>query len=415
MVTTKVHYHSDCPFFAGCENMLAVLLNSDELRASYNISFSFRFSAEYFDGYRSRVNDDVPLYPLNFTDFSDMIKLPVWFPQGVRRFLMVLNKIITTWPLMAYQIYIFTRLFNKIKPDILHINNGGYPGALSARAAVIAGRVAGVPKVVMVVNNLAVDYKNFLRLPDYLVDRKIANLVDLFITGSEVAAKRLQSVLKLHDYKIRSLHNCAANRLGDEKSNETLNRLGLSGFDGVIFGVVALLIPRKGHQVLFDAMLDIIEKINKESKGFKLLIEGDGPLLEKLTTFVNSHGLSECVKFVGNERNVINFISILDVLVLPSIADEDFPNVILEAMAYGKPVIASSIAGITEQVVDGETGLLVQPNNAQQLGNAILKLNHNESLRDKMGQAASLRSQNFFSPDLVVANYMKLYKQLNKD
>ena len=164
---------------------------------------------------------------------------------------------------MAYQIYKLTRLFNKINPDILHINNGGYPGALSARAAVIAGRLAGVPNVVMVVNNLAFDYKNFLRLPDYLVDRKISNLVDLFITGSKVSAKRLQLVLKTHDDKIRTLHNCSADRLSDEKANETLNRLGLGGFNGVIFGVVALLIPRKGHQVLFDSILDIIENINK--------------------------------------------------------------------------------------------------------------------------------------------------------
>jgi glycosyltransferase involved in cell wall biosynthesis len=287
---------------------------------------------------------------------------------------------------------------------------------LSARAAAIAGGIAGVPKIVMVVNNMAVSYKkNFLRLPDYPVDRIIANSVDLFITGSGAAAKRLQSVLMLPDYKIKSLHNCATNRRGDEPLDHTLSRLGLSGFDGVIFGVVALLIPRKGHQVLFDAILNIKEIIRKESKGFKVLIEGDGPLLEELRAFVNSHGLREYVKFVGNERNIVNFMSILDVLVLPSIADEDFPNVILEAMAHGKPVIASAIAGIPEQVVDGGTGLLVQPSNVQQLENAILRLNRNKPLRLKMGKAAALRSQDFFSADLVVENYIRLYNNLTKD
>ena len=395
--------------------MLAVLFNSDELRASYKISFSFTFSAKYFEGYRSRVDADVPLYPLNFIDLSATSKWLVWFPQRVRLFLTKLTKVVMNGPLMVYQIYKLVCLFKKIKPEILHINNGGYPGSLSARAAAIAGGIAGVPKIVMVVNNMAVSYKkNFLRLPDYPVDRIIANSVDLFITGSGAAAKRLQSVLMLPDYKIKSLHNCAANRRGDEPLDHTLSRLGLSGFDGVIFGVVALLIPRKGHQVLFDAILNIKEIIRKESKGFKVLIEGDGPLLEELRAFVISHGLREYVKFVGNERNIVNFMSILDVLVLPSIADEDFPNIILEAMAHGKPVIASAIAGIPEQVVDGGTGLLVQASNVQQLENAILRLNRNEPLRLKMGKAAALRSQDFFSADLVVENYIRLYNNLTK-
>ena len=74
----KVHYHSECEFFAGCENMLAVLFNSKELQETYDISFSFVHSPEYISGYNNRVSSDVPLYPFYFFDFSNVSKLPRW-------------------------------------------------------------------------------------------------------------------------------------------------------------------------------------------------------------------------------------------------------------------------------------------------------------------------------------------------
>ena len=108
-------------------------------------------------------------------------------------------------------------------------------------------------------------------------------------------------------------------------------------------------------------------------------------------------------------------MSILDVVIVPSIADEDFPNVVLEAMALGKPVIASSIAGIPEQIIDGETGLLLPPNNVHQLEVAIMNLSHDVPLRSRMGKAAALRSQDFFSAELAVTKYMLLYQNIIRE
>ena len=115
----KIHYHSECSFFAGCENMLAVLFNSDELEAAYNISFSFVYSAEYASGYARRVHSAVPLYPLYFFDVSDVSKLPRWIPLLGRRILMRLFRMMVHWPLLAYEVFALTSLFHKIKPDIL--------------------------------------------------------------------------------------------------------------------------------------------------------------------------------------------------------------------------------------------------------------------------------------------------------
>lgn len=413
-MTVKIHYHSDCPFFAGCENMLAVLFNSDEIRSTYKISFSFRYSAEYATGYNARVNSVVPLYPVYFFDISDVSKLPVWISLRLRFILIKLIKIMVHWPLIAYEIFVLTRLFNKIKPDILHINNGGYPAALSARAAAISGRVAAIPKIVMVVNNLAADYRTIARYLDYPVDRAVVKSVDLFITGSKATAARLQSVLALPARKITSIYNGISIRLGVESLIETRSRLGLNSFDGVIFGVVALLITRKGHQVLLDAILKISKQLKSGSNSFKVLIEGNGPMRDELVSFVNEHGLNDYIEFVGDEKNIADFMAIIDVLILPSVADEDFPNVVLEAMALGKPVIASSLAGVPEQLVDGETGLLVAPRNVEKLAQAITRLCNDAPSRIGMGQAARYRFQKLFTAEVAVKNYLILYQSLTE-
>ena len=107
-------------------------------------------------------------------------------------------------------------------------------------------------------------------------------------------------------------------------------------------------------------------------------------------------------------------MAMLDVLILPSVADEDFPNVVLEAMALGKPVIASRLAGIPEQVSEGETGFLTDPRNVEQLAQAITELTNDTQLRLQMGKAAFNKFQNFFTSEVSVENYLTLYQSFNR-
>lgn len=411
-MTKKIHYHSDCAFFAGCENMLAVLFNSQRVLQKYEVSFSFAYSAIYLQGFKRKVLNKLPIYAYTFPAFTDYYKLPNWMPLLIRKIIMACLRLIFNIPLMIYEVITLYLLFRKIKPDLLHINNGGYPSARSALAAAIAGKLAAVPNTLMVVNNMAVDYRHYSRWFDYPIDCLVVKSIDLFVTGSRAAAAQLQSVLALPAHKITSLHNGIPTRLGAETLQETRTRLGLSRFDGVIFGVVALLIPRKGHQVLLDAILIISRQLSDHSNSFKVLIEGHGPLHDELVSFVNTHALNDYVEFVGDEKNIVDFMAILDVLILPSVSDEDFPNVVLEAMALGKPVIASRLAGIPEQVFQGETGLLVSPRSAEQLALAITDLYNEGPLRKQMGEAAANKFQNFFTAEVAVENYLTLYQSL---
>jgi L-malate glycosyltransferase len=408
----KVHYYSDCPFFAGCENMLANFFNSEGFRQAHSLSFSYRQSAMYTKGFKRRVEYKFPVYPVTFPDLSDLTILHNGLPPLSKSIIMAFLRFLFTFPVLIYEILILYRQFKKLSPDILHINNGGYPAALSARAAAIAGKLAGVSRVIMVVNNMAVGYQRFSRWLDYPVDCLVSRQVDLFVTGSEAAATNLKLVLSLPNNKVMAIHNGIAIRSRSASKQETRARLGLKDFGGVIFGVVALLIPRKGHQVLLDSLLMQIKEKRLKDDSFKIMIEGSGPLRQNLVDFVNSKDLTRYVIFVGDEDNIVDFISALDVLILPSVQDEDFPNVILEAMALGKPVIASRLAGTPEQIVNGETGLLVEPRNIEQLGKAICHFVDNPSALGKMGYAGLCRFSNSFTCHIALDNYTKIYTKL---
>jgi glycosyltransferase involved in cell wall biosynthesis len=405
----KVHYHSDCPFFAGCENMLTNFFNSEKFRKNHDVSFSYRYSVKYSQGLTLRLTNQLPVYPLVFLNFPESS----FFDSRLLNKLAILTlRLLLILPEFFYQIFILFRLFRKIKPDILHINNGGYPGALSARAAVVAAKLSGVPKVLMVVNNLTLNYKRFSRILDFPLDILVGKLTDLFITGSQVASLKLIGVLKVSSMKVKAVHNGISLRKISCSKETTRQRLGLQNFNGVIFGVVALLVERKGHQVLLDAIKNIVEDGRVPDDGFKVLIEGEGPLLKDLSDFVNKNELNGWIRFVGVEANIVDFISILDVLLLPSIRDEDFPNVIIEAMALAKPVIASRLAGTPEQVADGVTGILVDPNKPRELGDAICCLVAHPVKRLEMGKSGLIRFKAKFTCQRALDNYSDIYTRL---
>jgi L-malate glycosyltransferase len=412
LMRPKVHFHTDCAFFAGCENMLATLFESYELRQQYDITFSYRFSKSYAKGLKEKVNFSFPIYPLWFPDILDFSLLPSSLPIFVRRIIFLAQRLFCLFPLLIYEVWSFYRLMKTIRPSIVHINNGGYPSALSARAAAIGAKIAGVPTVVMFVNNMAVGYNNFFRWLDYPLDRIVVYSVDKFLTGSAAASEMIKQVLRLTKNKTVSIHHGIAYQSPTSSAVETRKLLGLDNYEGVIFGIVGVLGPRKGHRVLFEAALKLLELRNDDMPSFKILIVGDGELRENLEKFVRENGLSDYCIFVGKRNDVMNYMTILDALVLSSTEHEDFPFVILEAMSHGKPVIASKVAGTVEQVVHRKTGLLVDPGDVTQLVLAMHEIATNLELRKQMGVAGREYFMNHFTSEIAVNKYILLYSQM---
>jgi glycosyltransferase involved in cell wall biosynthesis len=195
-----------------------------------------------------------------------------------------------------------------------------------------------------------------------------------------------------------------------ESREDVFSRLGLDP-DRLLFIVVAVLERRKGHRVLLQALAEMLGT-PMEFHIPQIIIEGDGSCWQELVTFVKRNNLQSYVRFIGPEKNVFNLLNASDALVLPSRSHEDFPNVILEAMALGKPVIATRLAVIPEQVEQLVTGLIVEPGDARALGEAIVSLSRDSTLRKEMGKAARERFDREFVAAVAVRRYQELYSIL---
>jgi glycosyltransferase involved in cell wall biosynthesis len=407
----RLHYHSDCEFFAGCENMIANFLNDERVGKEYDVSFSYRRTKRYEEGLRKRVSGavNVELYPI--VDGTVFSRHAAAMPKPLGLAIRGLNYLLLVryWVLLWNAIVLF-RAWRGRGIDVLHINNGGYPAALSCLSAAIAGRLCGIGAIVMVVNNIAQKNRYRYWWLDRPLDYVVRCCVTKFVTGSRNAGLALQQALRLSDASLLTLHNGIAVRHATETRAETRARFGLTE-NQLVFGMVALLEWRKGHRVLLNAIAELKTIINEQEMPV-FLIEGDGPDRDELKQMVARLGVGNRVRFVGNERHIFDFVQALDVMLLPSVANEDFPNVILEAMSQAKPVIASRIAGTPEQIEDGVTGALVAPGDHHALALIIASSIRNKDSLTDMGRAGCVRFDTEFTADVAVSRYMNLYQTL---
>lgn len=399
----KIHFHSDCPFFAGCENMLSVLFNNEKIRDKFELSFSYGYSKEYEEGLNNRVKTYIKKYPINTHLHWNRCE-----SKGLRFLLGIFDR------LLGYIFFIsnILKIYQIIKgedPDIVHINNGGYPGAYSCSAAVFAAKLAGKDKIIYVVNNVAVPRSSITRKPDFWIDRFVSKNVSKFITGSNYAGEKLRSVLKFNNDQYVRIPNTIASRSSDESKEETRKRLGI-GSNDILIGNVALYEERKGQKYLIKAFNELSKELG-EALNIRLILEGRGPMKGELMELVKSYGLNSKVLFI-EEKNIYNLYNCLDLLVLPSIAYEDFPSVILEVMSLGKPVVGTNIAGIPEQIENSRNGYIVEPEDVGQLKGAMKRIVTDEDLREQMGRKSREIFDANFKESMIIDKYINLYNSL---
>lgn len=158
---------------------------------------------------------------------------------------------------------------------------------------------------------------------------------------------------------------------------------------------VSNLVPGKGHRFLLEAL----SLAKKQTDGLSLTVVGDGTLREELESLVEYLGLQDSVCFVGHQENPLCFLQNSDVALCPSFS-EGLPNVVLEAMAAGLPVIASDVGGIPDLIKSGRTGLLVPPGDKAGLVDAIETL-QDAHLRSSIGRAARAVAERFSTTNMV--------------
>lgn len=174
-----------------------------------------------------------------------------------------------------------------------------------------------------------------------------------------------------------------------------------------VVGNVAALVPHKGQRHLIAAAALVL----REAPDARFIIAGEGELREALERQIRDLHLEKHVFLAGFRPDVLSLHKGFDLFVMPSVT-EGLGTSLLDAMACGKAVVATSAGGIPEVVVDGETGLLVPPRDDRALAGAIVTLLANPDRRAAMGRAGLARVRQRFSAERMVAETLGVYERV---
>jgi glycosyltransferase involved in cell wall biosynthesis len=181
------------------------------------------------------------------------------------------------------------------------------------------------------------------------------------------------------------------------------------GPDGIRLIFTKVHHERYGPDVLLHALKTVLEKV----PGMTLTMAGVGPMTASLKSLAADLGIKDKVDFPGfvDYRKIPEVMARHDILVMPSL-HEGFGVAALEAGAAGLPTIATEVGGIPEVVIDGQTGLLVPPNDISALAEAIIRLSEDAGLRREFGQNARIFVEKRYNWDDCVDQMIALYESL---
>ena len=170
---------------------------------------------------------------------------------------------------------------------------------------------------------------------------------------------------------------------------------------------VGRLDPQKAPLVLLEAFA----RLHDRHPDWQLLFVGEGVLRSSMTEWIANHGLERGIRIVGWRPNVPQILKAADVLVLPSLW-EGMPNIVLEAMASGLPVVVSRVEGTDELIRDRESGLLVAPGSVAELELAIEAVLTDRDFSSRLAREAQQTALISFTFESMVTAYEQLYSRL---
>jgi glycosyltransferase involved in cell wall biosynthesis len=300
------------------------------------------------------------------------------------------------------------RLYRDLEVDIVHTHTSkaGILGRL-------AGRLAKVPVVIHTVHGFAftAPLPKWQRQLYITLEKMAGRWCDALIFISKPlmaeAGKLGIGDPKTYAY-IPSGIDTKAFQNGNNNGNRELKRRMLGLTDHVpIIGTVSRLVKDKGLELILEAAAQLKAKGLK----FHMVWVGDGPMRAELESMAQSLGVADRLSITGMCTDVPAWLSCFDIFVLPTMW-EGMGRVFLEAQAAGIPVIGTKVGGVPDVVRDGETGILIQPNDVKTLAETIELLITNSELRRQMGiAAAQFASSEQFQVEFMVRKIEEVYEQ----
>jgi glycosyltransferase involved in cell wall biosynthesis len=295
------------------------------------------------------------------------------------------------------------RAIRSRKIRLLYIN-----GPRSLPAGALAARLTGTPALFHLHNVLT-------RRIEVLLTTSFARLATRIVACSKAAVRALSRSSPGLVAKSTVVYSYVRTTSSpQEGSTEPLPAERVAGH--WVIGVVGRITEGKGHRVLLKAVarLDAHLQANIE-----LLFVGapapacpeDKSYVESLRQLATDLGLSARIEWTGFQANPDPYFRRMDLVAVPSTCPEGLPLVVLEAMQRGLALIASEVGGIPEAITDGETGLLVPPNNEAALAEAVKRTLLDSDLRRRLGQSARLRAGQRFSRALFESTICRVVSE----
>jgi glycosyltransferase involved in cell wall biosynthesis len=272
-------------------------------------------------------------------------------------------------------------LLKRLQADIVH----GYlfDAEIAAR---LAGRMAGIPKVGNSERNTDYRFKRRQLLAHFVTRR----CVDFYIANSNSGARFSQKALGNPPERYYTVHNGVdTGRFAPRDGKGVRASLGLP-LDEFVVGMFGSFKAQKNYPLLFQAMRIVLDR----RPGTRLLLVGDelaggqhgsDEYKQRMLTLAKELGLLPHCVFAGNRADVESLYSACDVTALPSLF-EGTPNVALESMACGVPVVATNVSDNAYVIRNGETGYLVDLGEAEAFASRVLELAQDPALREAMGR-----------------------------
>jgi glycosyltransferase involved in cell wall biosynthesis len=280
------------------------------------------------------------------------------------------------------------RAIREVRPDVLHANGNAWSCqyALSAGVATSGVRTLAVHHAMIPPRNRRQVWLNRLKL----------KRLDGHVAVSRTGARSVEEMSGLASGSVRVIYNGVP--------DTPIAPLPLR-VDGPVIGSVGRLSSEKGHDVLLRALAAL--------PGVTAVLVGDGPDRSSLEALARELGVSDRLIMPGWREDPRPWLPTFDVFAMPSRL-EALGLAMIEAMLASRPVVASSVGGIPEVVSDGETGLLVPPDDPEALAGALRLMLGDEARRESMGTLGRSVAMEKFAVSRMVQSYESVYGELLK-
>jgi glycosyltransferase involved in cell wall biosynthesis len=293
-----------------------------------------------------------------------------------------------------------SRVIKRLRPDIVHAHD---PHGVAMSALALS--MSREPKRAPLVASRRVDF----RLKGNALSRWKYDQVDLFVCASEAIRRILVADGVDRDRTITVHEGIDLGRVAAAPPAQLHEELWLPHRSPIV-GNVAALVPHKGQRHLVEAAAMVV----REVPDARFVIAGEGELRESLEHQIKTHALEKHVILAGFRPDVLSLHKAFDIFVMSSVM-EGLGTSLLDAMACGKPVVATTAGGMPEVVADGETGILVPPRDDRAMADAIIRLLKDASLRERMGAAGMSLANSRFSAERMVAETLDVYADVVRE